>query len=374
MTDTDIPARGRRRRVAALALGVVLLAGACGDGDDADAEVTEASTDATTSTSVGGGEAESSDTTVGGDVEPADLGDRVVATSFGEVEIPGGVETVLTLDAITALNMVSVGVEPSRYADPNGAVILQGLLAERGIELFEAGDGFSFNYESIAAEEPDLIVLTAGDGFDAIIDPLSDIAPTIVLPFGSSWRDAVLDTGAIFDRSEEAAQVVEALEGELALLAEEAATSPFSVSILIQTFGILGSLSDDVAASSLIAEAGIERPAAQSGAEAMPGAPGLMDFSAEVLGDHDADFVVVMGGVFYDSDALQELPTFQGLPAVQDGRWGVADGDLWFAGHPFAVHWILQDLRAIASGGGPDGLGVTGDADRRWAEFLELVG
>jgi iron complex transport system substrate-binding protein len=94
--------------------------------------------------------------------------------------------------------------------------------------------------------------------------------------------------------------------------------------------------------------------------------------STEVLGDHDADRVVVLKGAFYDEQAFLRAPTFQALPAVVE-RSVIADGDLWFGTFPFAIYWTLLDLTALHTGAGEDGIGAEDDVEARLAAFQELT-
>lgn len=376
--STGATNRIRALLLPALLVAIVSLAAACGN-DDGDstaspeaAEATSTPTEAPEETVTAAPETATPDMAT---PEADDTAMQVVQTSFGEVEVPVNPQRVIALDAIAALMMVSVGLEPLIYADPNGATILQQILGERGIEIFNVGDGMSgFDVEEVAVRRPDLIILTADEGFEASLGPITEVAPTVILPFRAPWRDLITDTGAVFDRNEEAAAVVAALEGRVAEVSDVVAENPTSLSILGQTFGIVLAMSMDSVVSNLAEEVGLDRPVAQAEGEPSPAFPYIIDISAEVLADHDADFIAVLAGIFYDEELFIELPTFDFLQAVQEDRWGMVDGDLWFGTHPFAVYWMLEDFEAIALGEGEAGIGTIDDTGERWAGFLELIG
>lgn len=377
-------------RLAVLLLAAALVTVACGDdesGGSSEPAAADANDDqgdaAGTVSESGDSPTDPSDTGSAPDQPASDdagAGDaetrtRVASTTFGDIEVPIDPQRVIALDAISALLMVSVGVDPALFADPNGAIVLQGLLDQRGIEMFGAGDGMGeTNFEAIAGEQPDLLITTAGVGFIEEDSPLRDIAPVVVVPFDADWRDQIADVGEVFDRMDEARRVIGGLDAELAEVSAAVDAEPVSVSIVMSVFGQLASLGETTGATALISEAGIGRPEPQRGAIAIEGAPGFSPFSEEFLTEHDADFLVVLDGVFYDSEVVEALPTYPQLDAVRNGNAGLVDGDLWFSAHPFSVYWILQDLDALVTGAGVAALGDQDDVEQRWAEFVELAG
>ncbi|MEM9746812.1 MAG: hypothetical protein AAF945_08975, partial [Actinomycetota bacterium] len=145
---TRTPLSTRPRLLASLLVTAVLVLGACGD-DESTPEATPA-TDSATSVDtidrsddtddetigvdeVGSDEADADSTSDAADSTSDAVGETtMVDTTFGTIEVPADPQRVVALDAITALLMVSIGVEPDLYADPNGAIILQGLLDQRG--------------------------------------------------------------------------------------------------------------------------------------------------------------------------------------------------------------------------------------------------
>lgn len=297
---------------------------------------------------------------------------RIVETSFGEVELPVDPERVIALDEYAAMNLLAVGIAPMETYTAYSSLVSQDILAERGVELMAQEDSFAVNFEAIAASDPDVIVVTAESAVVESVEPLQDIAPTVIVPYTAPWRDVITDTGNLFDRSDRAAEVISALETKVADTAAAVASNPYSLSMLGETFGILFAVSPEAVLSAVVDEVGVDRPAAQAEAESMEGFNSVISLSPELVVDHDADVVTVMSGVFYPEDAVQNLPTYQSLPAVQNGRSTVVDGDMWFGTHPFAIYWILEDLAALVDG--VDGIGAIDDADARWAAYRELIG
>ncbi|MEM9653653.1 MAG: ABC transporter substrate-binding protein [Actinomycetota bacterium] len=362
-----------------------LLAAACGSeqssadgagGDVASASASESpDTESLTSSSQAGEETPAASTT-----SAADTGDdtRVVETAFGQVEIPVDPQRVIALDEYAAMNIVAVGLEPTAIVgSPFASLVSQDILADLGVAVGgqseTSGPGF-FNFEAIAAAEPDVIVLTADAAQVPDVETLMEIAPAVVLPYNAPWRDVVGDTGEVFGRTDEAEQVIGALQQRIDEVSDVVADNPLSLSILGEGFGILFAVGPEGVLSAVVDEVGIDRPAAQAEGEMMPGAEPFIGISPEVIGDHDADIVAVMSGAFYREEALLDVPTYQTLPAVEAGNSVIVDGDMWFGTHPFAVFWILEDLANLAAGQGADGIGDLSDVPARWEAYQAVVG
>ncbi|MEM7324013.1 MAG: ABC transporter substrate-binding protein [Actinomycetota bacterium] len=379
-----------------LAITLALVAAGCGS-DDADVDAAGTSAD---ETATGSGSSAADDqagdetddaedpaeedtgddaeNTAGEDAEDtagedADTGSREVETSFGTVEVPNDPQRVLALDEYAAMSMLAVGIEPMEVVGSYSSLVSQEILTDAGVSV-ERTDTSELNLEAIAGARPDVIVVTAESAFMANFEPLSEIAPTVILPYIAPWRDVLADTGRIFGRDAEAANVTAALETKIAEVDATVEANPYSLSILGDTFGIVFAVSQEAVLSAVAGEVGVDRPAAQAEGESMPGIESVIAISTEVIGDHDADVVAVMSGVFYNESTILDTATYQGLSAVQAGNGVVVDGDMWFGTHPFAIYWILEDLESLALGQGADGIGTMDDITERWTGYLELVG
>src|SRR5690606_33961004 len=124
-------------------------------------------------------------------------------------------------------------------------------------------------------------------------------------------------TAEVVGEQGRAAEVIAATEQRIAEvrgLHDEGST----LAILGNTasFGVF-SASEKAPISQLIAELGFVRPTAEQG----PSDQGTAIMtSAELIGDHDADVVVVFDGNYYDAASVEAMPTYQSMPAVIDGR------------------------------------------------------
>lgn len=205
----QFPARARTRVVLPLAAALLALPlAACGsDGDDSEA----------TDTGSGSGDT----------FEPV-----TIEHAFGETEISEEPERVVTWgwgspDAALALGVTPVAMEKLSYgASEDGFMPWQ----EEAFE--ESGDerpttltpGEAPPFEEIAAAAPDVILATYSGITEADYAKLSKIAPTVAYPdqpWATPWRDVVTTAGEALGKSEEAEDLLEEIDAEIAAAAEE---------------------------------------------------------------------------------------------------------------------------------------------------------
>ncbi|MQW77748.1 ABC transporter substrate-binding protein [Nocardioides sp. dk4132] len=191
--------------LAAAALLALPLA-ACGSDDDSDAPAAGTSSDT---------------------FEPV-----TIEHAFGETEIEEKPERVATWgwgspDAALALGVTPVAMEKLSYgASEDGFMPWQ----EEAFE--ESGDetpialtpGEAPPFEEIAAADPDVILATYSGITEADYEKLSKIAPTVAYPdqpWATPWRDVVTTVGEALGQSEDAEQLLEEIDAEVAEAAKE---------------------------------------------------------------------------------------------------------------------------------------------------------
>lgn len=355
------PALHRRRLSVGLLMTLALFSSACGSSDSSD--TTSLAVDSESSASAS---ESASSSTASEEAVPAT---RIVETSLGPVEIPESAEVIIALDEYAALNLLAVGVAPTAvfgtYQSPMGEVVLD----DMGIELIPGTFG-SYNYEAIAAFGPDLIVMTAEGATNDFIEPISAIAPTVVIPYDAPWREILSFAGEITAHEDNAVTATASIEALFKEYAADLDGGHPSIGLLGNTpgFGIF-SMSEIAPISSVLTELGYTRPEAEQGPSEMGSA--IMT-SEELLLEHDADLLFVLSGAYYDSQSLTGLDLYQAIPAVADGRSFVVDADGWLGSFPFAVYWVLEDLRAVQNGEGQDGVGTVADTSERWTAFQSI--
>jgi len=299
---------------------------------------------------------------------------RIIETMQGPVEIPASPQRVVALDEYAGMNLLTFGLVPEVVLAAFGSAVGQQVLAEAGSEIRETAAFGVPNLEALAADEPDLIVYSTEGGYLDIYDDLTAIAPTVELPYSVPWRDAITAAGDVVGEPDEAARLIGVLEGVIAERAEASAADQLSISILGDTMGMMFSAAMTSPLASVVDEAGFTRPEAELTGVPDPTFDSAVMMTQETMAEHDADVIALLSGVYYEERTFLDSPTFQALPAAQDGRVLVVDGDLWFGTYPFAIYWLLTDLAAIQAGDGQDGIGTIDDVDARWADFETLIG
>ncbi|MEM7286071.1 MAG: ABC transporter substrate-binding protein [Actinomycetota bacterium] len=380
-------------RLLAVTVAMALIVAACGDDDDAEANsgsATAASSSASepaepaaeaepaeeaedaepTPTSVPDPEEPEPASTE--DEQPAASATIAVDTQWGVVEVPAEAQSVVAVDEYSALSLLSVGVTPRAAVKTFQAAIPGSIIDETGIETIDGAFG-EYNYEIIAGWQPDLIVMVGGPETEPVWPLMSEIAPTVVLPFPAPWEDVLELTGQLTGREGVAAALAAGITEQVTEIAAAHGDAAPTLGVLANgpAFGVL-TLGQGGPISAIIQDAGFSRPAP----ELEPATFGQsIIISEELLPEHDADVVVVLGGneQFFSAELLTSLPTYASLAAVQDGRATEVSGDVWTAFDAFSIYWVVQDLAAIQAGS-LDEVITADDASEVWAAFLALAG
>lgn len=146
----------------------------------------------------------------------SDDGDaRVVEHRYGQTEIVGTPERVVSLGLTDSDPLLALGVEPIAVR-PGYGVDGVGPWAQEELDgatpkILDTGE---IDIDEVAALEPDLIVAISAAVDRKTYDRLSEIAPTVVRPegtidYGTSWEVATTMIGTAVGEPEEAQTIVE---------------------------------------------------------------------------------------------------------------------------------------------------------------------
>ena len=229
-----------------------------------------------------------------------------------------------------------------------------------------AHDLFNGSIEAAAALAPDLIVGTDHPGTLRNYDNWSEVAPVVLIDYAGAWQEQLATAGEAIGADDVAAARTAALETEIERVADRIAAE-FDSAPSISVIASLAQMPFFVpevgtASGELFRELGLTRPETQR-VEGDPAFP-VEFFSAELLLDHDAEFVFSLGGGIYE-----DVSAFELFPALT-GTTTIASGDEWLATHPFAIAWILEDIEAIMLDGGD--VGTADDIVDRWRAYEGL--
>jgi iron complex transport system substrate-binding protein len=219
--------RSRRSLGKLVALGLVLalVAGACGGDDDDDAaESTPESA-----------EAAGTDAGDAGDADDEGTFPATVEHKHGTTEIPAAPERVVTVgysdqDYVLAFGVAPVGVT-DWYGDHEHATWdwAQDELGDAEPTVLNEGaftGTAAYNYEEIAALEPDLIIGLYTDMDEEQYGTLSQIAPTVAPSgeypeYGMPWQETTRVVGAALGRPERAEELITEVDQRFADAAAE---------------------------------------------------------------------------------------------------------------------------------------------------------
>lgn len=224
MSTRSMRALPRTRAALAIAATAALALTACSGGDD---EESDSSSEDDGASEDSGDESDSeatSDEATSDDSssdDSADAGEwpRTITHDAGETEIPAQPERIVstsitltgTLLAIDAPVVASAATTAGPLTDDNGFFSQwSDVAAEDGVEV--AYPNLELDLDAVDSYAPDLIIVSSV-GADAAVDAydqLSEIAPTIVLDYGSSsWEDIAAELGEATGLEDAATGVVE---------------------------------------------------------------------------------------------------------------------------------------------------------------------
>lgn len=268
---------------------------------------------------------------------PAGPATREFTHALGTSTIPvAPARIVTTTDQNALLPLLELGVRPVGSA---------GLVGDDGGRTFRRTDGFDTggiefvgaygepNAEAIAALGPDLIVGYEFDEEYAAV--LERIAPFVgVQIFGRRLAEALLQFGDLAGRTDAAAGLRDDYDARIATLRGELTRRHPGLTVsLLTTFepGLFGFADTGQAIGTVAHDLELGRPVAQAGVDRL-GASFPDDVSLELLGQHDADVVLVVDYSGDDGDTttrdLVAQPLWQQLSAARRGQLHVVDGSV----------------------------------------------
>ncbi len=253
------------------------------------------------------------------------------------------------LDALCALGLQSRIVAA---ALPDGSDAQPSYLGTAVHDLPAVGTRSSPDLDKIRAEQPDLIL-----GSDALTPDaypeLSDIAPTVFTGApGAGWEDSLRTVGAATWRADAANGLVDDFTAAAERTGAENDATHFQASVVQLTDKTLRVFGPDSFAGSVLADVGVDRPAAQRFTDKPYVEVGTTD---EDL-DNSPDFSLADGDIVYvsfDSPAAKDRASevmhsdaWKKLAATRDNRVYVVNNEVWQTGEGIvAARGILTDLR-----------------------------
>lgn len=282
-----------------------------------------------------------------------------ITHAFGETAVPADPQRVVTLgwgsaDAALALGVVPIGMETQAYGANDDGLLpwiaeeLDTLGADVPTMITQTVDEPS--YEEIIDLEPDLILAVYSGITEEQYEILAEIAPTVAYPdaaWTTPWRDVVSIVGESLNRADEAATVLDEIDG---IVAEQADAHPelegHTVAAIWDVAGTFYVYREADPRVSFLFGLGLE------GAPAVDElANGESSFyytlSYEQLDALESDIIVNFADTDADAEAFLAQPYAQAIPAVQSGAVANVTGvSLVAAVSPptaLSLTWGLED-------------------------------
>ncbi|WP_282026285.1 siderophore ABC transporter substrate-binding protein [Limimaricola cinnabarinus] len=274
--------------------------------------------------------------------------DLTVATAAGEVAVAAQPETVVALDlaAIDALD--ALGVELAGVPEITPPAYLEAAMED----VERVGTLFEPDYEALAVMAPDLIV--AGGRSQSVVEPLSAVAPTIDMTIWGEdligqAKARVATYGAIFDRSDAAAELTGALDDKLATV-QDTVTDKGAALILLTNGGKVSAYGADSRFGWL--HAALDLPEAYPDLDAETHGEAV---SFEFISEVDPDWIIVIdrgAAIGQDGEAAQatlDNPLVAGTKAAQNDQILYLDSaPLYLAGG--GIQSLMGTLGEIEAG------------------------
>ncbi|SNY80291.1 Fe2+-enterobactin ABC transporter substrate-binding protein [Enterobacter sp. CC120223-11] len=244
---------------------------------------------------------------------------RIVSTS---VTLTG------SLLAIDAPVIASGATTPNnRVADGQGFLRQWGDIAkQRHVARLYIGEP---NAEAVAAQMPDLILISAtgGDSALALYDQLSTIAPTLIINYDSqSWQSLLTQLGQITGQEKQAAQRIAEFDSQMAKVKQQMKLPPQPVSALVYTAAAHSAnlWTPESAQGKLLEQLGFTLaplPAGLHTSQSQGKRHDIIQLGGENLATGlNGKSLFVFAGDQKDTDAIEANPLLSHLEAVQNKR------------------------------------------------------
>lgn len=277
---------------------------------------------------------------------------RTLDTAFGDVEIEGEPQRVVTLYEGALDVAMTVGVTPVAAIMTRGGEGVARYLRDRVGEIAIVGTARETNIEAVVAQSPDVILASPRLSREQY-DLLAGIAPTVVPRTEGFSPDAWKGEARLFGRAlGHEAEVDEAI-GEIERRADDLAESlqdrghPRGAHLVRWMPQGPLVMSDDLFSTGLLAATGFD---VDDGGLVPEERPHSDPLSLENLAQIDNDWLF-MATLNEDGDealaSAREFQAFGRLSAVEQDRVVPVDGQLWTsASGPMAASAILDDIEA----------------------------
>ncbi|MES1025705.1 iron-siderophore ABC transporter substrate-binding protein [Gloeocapsa sp. BRSZ] len=278
---------------------------------------------------------------------------RVVQHTRGETCIPLNPKRIVTLDFNSLAVVLALNIKPIATWIPTEIEGDIRYVQEKadGVEIFRSPVG-QLNLEKLLSLKPDLIIVISHPVFEDVYKYVSQIAPTVILPWietSANWKQYLKDVARVLERTEVATQLLDDYYRRVEELKQALSDRQQSIRIsfvyvyteklyLARKKSFTGGILNDVGLLNLRFE---DYPGGMSSAQTE------ILISEEILPEIDSDILFIAPAQKDDNSVikrLQQKPLWSKLKAVQNNQVYVVDLPVWRGLNILAAHEILNDL------------------------------
>ncbi|OLO02831.1 ABC transporter substrate-binding protein [Salinicola socius] len=276
---------------------------------------------------------------------------RTLDTAYGDIEIDGQPERVVTLYEGALDTALTAGVTPLGAVATRGGDGVADYLSDAAAGVAIVGTARETNIEAVVAQKPDLI-LASSRLPEEQYTLLSQIAPTVVPRTEGfepeSWKDEARLFGKALGREEAVDDAIQAVENRSQSLAQRQPNGDTTATVARWMANGPLVMSNKLFATGLLAASGFD---VKDGGVVKAGRPHSDSLSLESLSSLDSDWLF-LATLNDDGEAALESarqsPAFERLSVVRQGHVVPVDGQLWTsASGPIAAQRILDDIEGM---------------------------
>lgn len=267
-------------------------------------------------------------------------GIRTIQDAYGDVKVPASPVRIVALDIGALDNLLALNIKP--VGGPSiltaGAPFPSYLKDSEGIK--NIGSVNEPNLEAIDSLKPDLIIGNK-DTHDAIRNQLTKIAPTVLVEsLGVTWKNNLKLHAESVNKAADGDQLLKAYEKRISeLKAKLNSKKSVEVSLIRPRADKTQLYLKGTFAGVIMEDAGIVRPAAQSGSGFSK------DVTQEQIADLDGDVILWFNREKDAFAKLQSSPLWATLKGAKNNKIYPVEWEYWMSGLGIqAVNKVIDDL------------------------------
>ncbi|QMS88069.1 iron-siderophore ABC transporter substrate-binding protein [Nostoc edaphicum CCNP1411] len=274
---------------------------------------------------------------------------RIIKHPMGETCVPLNAQRIVALDILSLGETVALGIKPIAATIWSRTEInseVPPYLAERikGIVLHSYSTSQP-NLETILQLKPDLIISPSDPSSRGQYQQLSQIAPTVLVPWAEisrDWKQHLKETAKVFDKTEVATQLLNGYSQRVAKLKQRLQNNrlqPFQASfVYVNSGGVYLGMKKSFSGT-ILNDIGLLSPQSSNNLS--------LPISEESFSEIDSDVIFIGCYQKNDCSTLEKLrgkPLWSKVKAVQNKQVFPVDFQSWYGFDFLAAHAVLDDI------------------------------